>query len=827
MNNKLKKFISKAFIPYLIVAAISISPVQAIAATTEQPNNAYSAGPVKILPPDDLDELERAESLIKAINSTIITVDNVEALAMDAQTARRLYNDLSISAKVNFSAGDLKAFIAIEKAIPGWLVKATDKASAGNVVEEIRGITIKDTITRDDREGYIREVELAKAHYDALTVAGKKLVDKDSVTKLTKEVAKIKAYTKGNHVDADDVNTEIGLLNSTFTKDNEVAVYIKVHGIREQYNLLTVAEQAYVTNYSKLAKLEIALEDFFISTKVTNQIEQLRQYAVGTVEEIHAAITVENVYEIRAHAEWVNRNFNALTAKAKKLVSNQKILTDTLVNIKDPLAAAKVLEEMARYLPPSELIDNPYFIASSELIEVVKMIRADFTKLTPYAKKLVNIGTSRFGRPLSEQTLIDWETAIAKNINPYVKNVITAIEIVKENATSKGAIEVSLENVYEINEAAKEARGAFNELTKAQQKLVTNSKDLKTIEIAIVDPLAAKIVIDEISELPEASYITVDTVGSIESAVTTARAHFKKLTAKQKAFGVSEEALIAVEKAITDVNKLQAEPVINEITSISDMVINSDKDAMEVQKLAGIARLNYEKLTVGQQSLVTNIKKLVDVEVRIKNVGLATDKEAAKKVITEIDKIATASSITMKVTDEQRQAIQAASNSYNELTASAKLMVTNIKILTDSVKAINDVDAAQSVYDEIEALPSISDLSLEDEGITVPVRIAFNKLTKAQQALLSAQNKKMQDTEIAIKNKITFAVNTVKAEIAALPAKSKITSNMSRDDMDALFMALNLVMHDYTSLTEDQRKSVGSISKIIDAINALQDIGPS
>ena len=126
-----------------------------------------------------------------------------------------------------------------------------------------------------------------------------------------------------------------------------------------------------------------------------------------------------------------------------------------------------------------------------------------------------------------------------------------------------------------------------------------------------------------------------------------------------------------------EIDKAAANRVISLIGSIPSTVTLDDRE------IINDARTAYNELTSAQQALVTNYDRLNRAEAAIKQLEEnAKDKAAADKVVSMID------ALPNPITLDSRNAVNAARNAYNMLTASQKGYVTNYTRLQDAENKI-------------------------------------------------------------------------------------------------------------------------------------------
>ena len=117
-----------------------------------------------------------------------------------------------------------------------------------------------------------------------------------------------------------------------------------------------------------------------------------------------------------------------------------------------------------------------------------------------------------------------------------------------------------------------------------------------------------------------------------------------------------------------------------------------------------------------------------------------TDQEAAQAVIDLINALPSVDSLTRA----DKPKLEAARTAYEALTAAQKALVTNLSVLEALEAKMAELDAdyqdhqaAQAVEALINALPSVEELTKEDEAQLIAARAAYDALTDTQKALVT------------------------------------------------------------------------------------------
>ena len=261
------------------------------------------------------------------------------------------------------------------------------------------------------------------------------------------------------------------------------------------------------------------------------------------------------------------------------------------------------------------------------------------------------------------------------------------------------------------------AREAYDTLDQAEQALVTNYDALTTAEAAYQTLKTNNDAADTIDALINAIGIVEYTLES-KDTIDAAREAYNALTDAQKALVTKLNDLVAKENKYA---ALGTEALINAIGEVSDLVYPDSGDAIKA------ARDAYNALTDTEKELVSNYQHLLDDEAKYNSL----------KTTSLINNIG-----TVEYNEASKNKIDAARESYDNLTDTEKALVTNYNTLTTAettYKNLADNDAADSVDTLILAIGivtypnSLSAISAAKE--------AYDSLTDAQKALVDNYDK--------------------------------------------------------------------------------------
>ena len=687
------------------------------------------------------------------------------------EEVREAYDALNAAQKEQVGEDTYKKLTDAEEAVAS--IEA-DIEAAQAVKEQIDALPAATKVTVNDK----KDIEAAKAAYDALTDAQKNYVPLAEKTKLLLDVAALDAAEKfaADEAAADAVEDMIRALPAAddVTLEDKAAI----EEAKAAYDALTKDQKKLVnlTDRAKLALDEAAIE------KIENDIAE----AEAVKEQINALpaaadVALDNAPDIMA----ARAAYEALTDEQKALIDEDtyKKLTEDEDAVSDIISTEPV-KALINALPAAEDVT----INDKDYIETA---REAYEALTDGQKALVDED--------SYKKLTDAEEALAK-IEEQIQADAEAAQAVKEQIDALPAANKVTVNDKDAIEAA---RAAYDALTDAQKelvpfaekaKLVVDEAALDAAEKFAADEAAADAVEDMIRALPAAADVTLDDKAAIEEA----KAAYDALTKDQKKLvNLTDRVKLAMDEAAID--KIEndiasAEAVkeqINALPNAEDVTIGDAFDIMA-------ARAAYEALTDDQKALIDEdtYKKLTDDEAAVANVI------AVEPVKTLINALPDADDVTVM----DKPFIEAVRDAYDSLTDEQKALIDEdtYKKLTDAEealaaaeKAAEDEAAAAAVRDMINALPDADDVTADDKDDIEAARAAYDALTDDRKALIDEDTyKKLTDAEDSLKPSILLGdangdgivsikdVTTIQNHVAlvkVLDETHQIASDVNRD----------------------------------------------
>ena len=236
----------------------------------------------------------------KYVNDMILAL-NDDSTKKQIKAAREAYDALDETHKAIFNKDTLRKLLAAE-------------TGSGNSIEKamaaIDAIPAADKLTLDDKAA----VEKARTLYDSLNDEEKSVIT--NYSKLTEAEAKIRELEKQQEQKDKDkkavekVIADIDALPSSSELTLDPYVLQLLDRVQAEYNALTDAQKALVTNYSTLQYLRNLIPDLKAAAAVVDKIK-----AIGEV-------TSDNYLKKQALVVEARTAYDALTADQKKRVTN-------------------------------------------------------------------------------------------------------------------------------------------------------------------------------------------------------------------------------------------------------------------------------------------------------------------------------------------------------------------------------------------------------------------------------------------------------------------------------------------------------------------------
>ena len=251
----------------------------------------------------------------------------------------------------------------------------------------------------------------------------------------------------------------------------------------------------------------------------------------------------------------------------------------------------------------------------------------------------------------------------------------------------------------------------------------------------------------------------------------------------------------------------RGEKVENQIKQIDETIELTD----ECEAKITTARKAYDSLTREEKRYVSNYDVLLKAEEQLAALKKEkADKEAADAVIAQIDALPTAENVTL----EHQEAVDVARDAYSKLTDDQKKLVS--KETTDKLERAEkkiaqllEEQAADLVLEEINALPSKDNLTLDDEVALAGAEAHYNALSDSQKEYLTGKAAE----SVAKLGELRTQLEKLKKDAADKAAADAVTEKLNAlpSEEDVMFQdeaVLKQAREAYDALSEDQKKFV-------------------
>ena len=251
----------------------------------------------------------------------------------------------------------------------------------------------------------------------------------------------------------------------------------------------------------------------------------------------------------------------------------------------------------------------------------------------------------------------------------------------------------------------------------------------------------------------------------------------------------------------------RGEKVENQIKQIDETIELTD----ECEAKITTARKAYDSLTREEKRYVSNYDVLLKAEEQLAALKKEkADKEAADAVIAQIDALPTAENVAL----EHQEAVDAARDAYSKLTDDQKKLVS--KETTDKLESAEkkiaqllEEQAADLVLEEINALPSKDNLTLDDEVALAGAEAHYNALSDAQKEYLTGKAAE----SVAKLGELRTQLEKLKKDAADKAAADAVTEKLNAlpSEEDVMFQdeaVLKQAREAYDALSDDQKKFV-------------------
>ena len=591
------------------------------------------------------------------------------------------------------------------------------------------------TVTLESREA----IETARNAYEALTEEQQSYVTNYSV--LTAAEAELKALEEqaADQAAADAVTEQINSLPAadTLTLEDKAAV----EAAREAYEALTDAQKQYVTEETVTA-LE-ALENRIQELEDAKDPE--KAYVTVAVEKF----TIGQGYLVEPVLAEITEGES--TAQILDRVLNENGLRyDNTGSVDSSFYLSWILDEAGSLT--AEFPEVSLQHAEEQGINITNPRRRatlgefDYTQQSGWMYTLNNdmpdVGMSDT-EPKDGDVIRIRFTAMMGDLcsgNGYVENSFVP-DVNGDSITRLLAQFNSMENRDELLQN-RNVQTAYDSAIAAISNIANDQAAVDAAETALQEalnnpgaiPIASQEVINMISAIGQ---VTLEDQEAIEAA----RAAYDALTDDQKAYVTNYADLENAETALKELqNQTAADAVAEQIAALP----SADELTLDDQEAVAAARTAYTALTDAQKALVAQetLQTLAQLEARLAE--LMDDETAAGQVETEIQALPGVDEMTL----ENAAAVETAQAHYDALTETQKVLVSEeaknklqeaAGRIEELKAAAADQEAAQTVADQIAALPDTDALTLADRQNVEAARSAYEALTDSQKALVAGE----------------------------------------------------------------------------------------
>ncbi len=302
---------------------------------------------------------------------------------------------------------------------------------------------------------------------------------------------------------------------------------------------------------------------------------------------------------------------------------------------------------------------------------------------------------------------------------------------------------------------------------------------------------------------------------NVQTAYDNAIAAISNIANDQAAVDAAETAL---QEALNNPGAIPiaSQEVINMISAIGQVTLE-DQEAIEA------ARAAYDALTDDQKAYVTNYADLEKAETALKELQ---NQAAADVVAEQIAALPSADELTL----DDQEAVAAARTAYTALTDAQKALVAQETLQTLAqlearlAELMDDETAAGQVETEIQALPGIDEMTLENAAAVETAQAHYDALTDTQKEGISQET--LEKLQAAVER-----ITALKAEAADQEAAQTVADQIAElPDTDALTLAdrqnVEAARSAYEALTDSQKALVAGelLTSLEEKENRIQEL---
>ena len=747
-----------------VTVTVSVAPADQAAAEAVTDAISDLPAPAEIATTDrtDIESARAAYNALTDLQKTLISADTLTQLAnAEKALAFAEYKDSQTTAADGKAVeGDSEAcatLISNAKTTIAGLTYDTTKTLDANKAGVDAVLTALDTALADQRaadsvlaliadiptqitkENAEAKVQAARAAYDALSTAQKKLVDEETLKKLTDSET---VLAVAEQIDALPAATDV--------KDTDVTA---IHEARDAFEALTDGQKAMLagTVLTKLQDSETALISEVVSditgiTEITDEniaeVKDLLDFYDALTDEEKAAVNekigkegtkkladLEKAYDV---AERISELKDAKDITAAD--SNDVSLVRTAYGLLSKSQQALVSEATLAKLEAAEA--KLAELKEAEELEAAKTSALD--RLNDYAEAKALANATKEEKEAYDKAVTDGQAAIAAAKDPA--------EVAAALTQAKAAVDAALAKIAEDRAAAEEMEKADKRLDYSKSFADYSLEDAKEILAdEYITEEDKKAINDAIAKVEEAMK-AVDEIAASETATAA-----EKNAAAEALYDAAEElddAIYAAEDYIDEV-KAAAEALAAAKKSASDRLDDYSEakalaDATPEEKAAydkavadGQAAIAAAKDPAEVATALTQAKAAVDAALATINADRAAAAEAAAEMA-EADKAVEDAKTAAETA--KKAAAEAVADKY--ATDADKTAVNTAKETLDAkIKAATDLPADATAQQKKDAAKAIEDAvkALNDKVDAANVNSAAAKAKAEEEATAAAQ----------------------------------------------------------------------------------------
>lgn len=608
-----------------------------------------------------------------------------------------------------------------------------------NIVQSIKQLPAADRVSLDDQQA----IEAIRAAYESLSNDQKEEItnyedfktieqayEQFAISTLTQQINELPEAKLVTLDDGEKINQVLQNYNRLSEKVKEqILNAAKLDKVESKYQSLVAIHQVQL-KLNKLPKIDN------LTIKHGQQLKEARQAYNDLTEEQQQEVDITLLEQLELKME-------QLVISSNK-VSNVINLIDNLPSVDELKRTDRMDVELARALFDALSVDDREKVTNEAKLILIESVLNDleneYDQPIKIVENLINHIPSLSNITLQSNSIIE-QASLAYNqlseeqkqqvSNAYILTTAKAIyddlkaqdDAKKAQAVADKIATLPSVSLIDLTDETliKKVKNNYDQLTDSQKQLVLNNGIISELEARLATMKEAALKVKSmIATLPETSKITETDRKKIEEIRTA----YTALSTAQKQLVTNGTVLDQAELQLAQLQEASIKKLIKEIDNLPITI--SLKDEKTIREL----RLNYDNLKIQQQALVTNYVTLKAAEKTLESL-INKDKEAAEKIVKSIN------DLPSKITVKDQPTVEAVRKTYNALTETQQIYVSNLAKLEAAEKVLAtikeaDQKKAKKVDDSILQLPTTSKVTLNDEAMITSVRKAYNALTTTQ-----------------------------------------------------------------------------------------------